>query len=69
MRTQPKFIKVHDLADPDVVYTINSDHIKYYCRLHSPDGLSAYTFIALNDDVTIKVTETEDELDNMLDIL
>jgi len=68
MTTIPKFIKVHDLADPDTVYTVNSNKIVYYCNMNTPDGMTSYTFLELMGGVTVKITETVQELNDMLEV-
>ena len=68
MTTIPKFIKVHDLADPETVYTINAHTIEYYCNIHSADHMTCYTFLKLTSDVSVKISETVQELDAMLEV-
>lgn len=67
--TQSKFIRVHDLADPSVVYRINTNAIDYYCEMHTPDYLTHYTFIKFNGDTCVKVVESVANLDSILQVM
>lgn len=68
MKTQPKFIKVHDLADDTVVYRINTNAIDYYCEMHTPDQLTHYTFIKFHGDTCVKVSESVKDIDRLLGV-
>lgn len=68
MRIVPSFIKVHDLSDSSVVYRLNTNTIDYYCNLHTPDGMTHYTFIKFNGADCVKVSESVKELDYLLGV-
>ena len=66
MKTMPVFIQVTDFADDDVQYRINAETIVYYCNLQSPDKMTDYTFMKLNDGTSVKVTEESSDIDTQL---
>ena len=69
MKMLPVFIKVHDLADDNVVYRINTNSIDYYCDMHTPDYMTHYTFIKFNGDTCVKVSESVKDIDSLLGVV
>lgn len=68
MRMIPIFIQVHDIADPLVVYRINTNAIDYYCGMHTPNYMTHYTFIKFNGDTCVKVSESVEDIDHLLGV-